>query len=578
MLCTSSPATRILTPVLRPLLATTCVFLAMPALADGPMRGNPMDSMPTLQTPGDTQRVAPTVQLQTGDASAGVTPQLQHHITPKYFDVQGNRIIPLERIAPLLEPLAGRPMSVAALVAEVNKITALYQQEGYVLSFALLQNQDFANGLVRVTIVEGHVDSLRINGKAGNAAGRLHTLSEPLLAEKPLTRATLERVLGLMRQVPGTRISPALEMPKRAGGGTELVLDVNHTPVGVSAGIADMGTGMQGLINLTTNSLTPLGEQIKLTAAVPTASGDVKYISGSATVPIGSQGLALEVDGYHYTAHPKDSVLQDQGWDRRVVNERLGLGLSYPLLLNNTSMLTATAGAYVGQSIDEYLRESDNAWLHQRTHLRVLRAGLRYRNVTENQSRELSLNVYKGLDSLGAKKSIASNYTNPSAPGYDLDFTRFTLDAKQTIKLPAKFGLALSATGQYSRNALPSMEQTSFGAWRYGLGYPQGELAGDKGYGVSVELNRKFATNLPLLTSVQPYVMVDHARAWYNTPGLDEHNSRKLSSAALGLRLTDDRYYILDFNVAKPIGSLPLNRDDKRMRFNANYSLIYDGL
>ncbi|MBP6020557.1 MAG: ShlB/FhaC/HecB family hemolysin secretion/activation protein [Burkholderiaceae bacterium] len=542
------------------------------------MRGNPMDSMPTLQTPGDNQRVEPTVQPQAGDANAAVAPRLQQQIVPRYFDVQGNRVIALERIAPLLEPLAGRQMTVATLVGEVNKITALYQQEGYVLSFALLQNQDFANGVVRVTIVEGHVDALRINGEAGNAAGRLHTLSEPLLAENPLTRATLERALGLMRQVPGTRITPTLDMPKRAGGGTELVLDVSHTRVGVSAGIADMGTGMQGIVNLSTNSLTPLGEQIKLTAAIPTASGDVKYIAGSATVPLGSQGLAIEVDGYHYDAHPKDSVLQSQGWDRRVVNERLGLGLTYPLLLSNTSMVTASAGAYVGQSIDEYHREADNAWLQQRTHLRVLRAGLSVRNVTESQARELSINVYKGLDAMGAKKSMTSNYANLDAPGYDLDFTRFTADAKQTIQLPAKFGLTLSATGQYTRNALPSMEQTSFGAWRYGLGYPQGELAGDKGYGISAELNRKFTTGWPLLTSLQPYIMVDHARAWYNASNQVEHNGRKLSSAALGMRLTDDRYYVLDFNVAKPIGNLPLNRDDRRLRFNANYSLIYDGL
>jgi hemolysin activation/secretion protein len=121
------------------------------------------------------------------------------------------------------------------------------------------------------------------------------------------------------------------------------------------------------------------------------------------------------------------------------------------------------------------------------------------------------------------------------------------------------------------------MEQVSFGAWRYGLGYEQGELAGDKGYGVSLELNRRIATGWKYLAAIQPYVMVDHARAWYNDSGLKSYNDRKLASAALGVRVTDDRNYVFDFNVAKPIGVMPLNEDDRSLRFNANYSLLYNG-
>ncbi|MNJ81129.1 hypothetical protein D3C77_797860 [compost metagenome] len=52
-------------------------------------------------------------------------------------------------------------------------------------------------------------------------------------------------------------------------------------------------------------------------------------------------------------------------------------------------------------------------------------------------------------------------------------------------------------------------------------------------------------------------------------------NQRHLSSVALGLRFTDDKYYLFDFNVAKPIGSASVN-NDRDVRFNANYSLFYD--
>ena len=53
-----------------------------------------------------------------------------------------------------------------------------------ILSFALVQNQDFANGLVVVTVVEGHIGSVRINGDLGNAKDRLESLAQRLKEEK----------------------------------------------------------------------------------------------------------------------------------------------------------------------------------------------------------------------------------------------------------------------------------------------------------------------------------------------------------------------------------------------------------
>jgi len=86
-----------------------------------------------------------------------------------------------------------------------------------------------------------------------------------------------------------------------------------------------------------------------------------------------------------------------------------------------------------------------------------------------------------------------------------------------------------------------------------------------------------FANGSRLLSTVQASSLVDHARASYNDDANQSYNGRKLSSAALGLRLTDDRYYVFDFNVAKPIGDTPLNSNKRNLRFNANYSLLYDG-
>jgi hemolysin activation/secretion protein len=556
-------------------LALVCALGAgADARAEGPLRGNPVDAMPKLERPPSATQPPPVVQTATPEQLA-LRARLAQRIVPRNFDVTGVRAIPFEEVSALLSPLAGKEISLGELVQQVDKITQLYRDKGYPLSFALVQNQAFANGLVVVTVVEGFIGSVRIEGDIGNALDRLETLAGPLKEERPLRQATLERQLNLMRTVPGVKFTPSLDLPRRADGATELVLAASRQPVGLTGGIADLGTGMQPLVNMAANSLTPLGEQVKLTASVPFNTDDVKYVSGEIRVPIGADGLAVKVDGYHYDARPKDDAIEYLGFERRVKNDRIGIGVSYPFLLNNTRSLTGTLGVYAANSKDRYDSRSTDRWLQQDARVRAASAELRYIQLSESQATDVALSVAKGFDAAGAKKDISTNYGYSAKPILDLDFTRYNLNAKQTFALPAQFGLTFSGAGQYSSDILPSSEQVSYGSWRYAMGYPQGEQSGDKGIGVSAEINRRFGTGWEYLSGVQPYALVDYARTWYNNKSLQALNQRHLSSVALGIRFTDDKYYLFDFNVAKPVGSATID-NNRDLRFNANYSLYYD--
>lgn len=556
-------------------LALICTLAAVgTAHADGPLRGNPVDALPQIERPPGATQPPPVVQAPTPEQLA-LQARLAQRIVPQHFDVTGVHEMPFEEVSALLAPLSGKEISLGELVQQVDKITQLYRDRGYPLSFALVQNQTFANGLVVVTVVEGYIGTVRIEGDLGNAQDRLESLAEPLKAEKPLKQATLERVLNLMRTVPGVKFTPTLDLPRRADGATELVLAATRQPVSLTGGVADLGTGMQPLVNFATNSLTPLGEQVKLTASVPFNTDDVKYISGEIRVPLGNDGLAVKVDGYHYDARPKDEAIEYLGFNRRVKNDRIGIGVSYPFLLNNTRSLTGTLGVYAANSKDRYDAKNSDRWLQQDAQVRAANLEMRYIQVSESKTTDVTLAVARGFTGAGAKKEINTNYGYSAVPILDLDFTRYNLNAKQTFALPAQFGLTLSGAAQYSSNILPSSEQVSYGSWRYAMGYPQGEQSGDKGVGVSAEVNRRFGTGWQYLSNVQPYALIDYARTWYNNSSLQQLNQRHLSSVALGLRFTDDKYYLFDFNVAKPIGSATIN-NGRDVRFNANYSLYYD--
>ncbi|AVJ28946.1 ShlB-type family protein [Achromobacter spanius] len=558
-------------------LALFCMLAAgTSARAEGPLRGNPVDALPRLERPPSSRQPPPVVQTATPEQLA-LQARLAQRIVPRNFEVTGVRAIPFEEVSAVLAPLAGKEISLGELVAQVDKITQLYRDKGFPLSFALVQNQTFANGLVVVTVVEGFIANVRIDGDIGNAQDRLETLAAPLLAERPLSQATLERQLNLMRTVPGVRFTPSLDLPRRADGATELALVATRQPVSLSGDIADLGTGMQPIVNVTTNSLTPLGEQVKLTASVPFNTDDVKYVSGEIRVPIGANGLSVKVDGYYYDARPQDDAIELLGFDRRVKNDRIGVGVSYPFLLNNRRSLTGTLGVYAANSKDRYEARESDRWLQQDAQVRAATAEMRYIQVSETKATDITLTVAKGFDAVGAKKDISTNYGYSATPRLDLDFTRYNLNARQTFALPHQFGLVFSGAGQYSSNILPSSEQISFGSWRFAMGYPQGEQSGDKGVGVSAEINRRFGVGWTYLSSVQPYALVDYARTWYNNKDLQTLNNRHLSSVALGVRITDDKHYLFDFNVAKPVGSATVN-NDRDLRFNANYSLFWDAL
>jgi hemolysin activation/secretion protein len=129
--------------------------------------------------------------------------------------------------------------------------------------------------------------------------------------------------------------------------------------------------------------------------------------------------------------------------------------------------------------------------------------------------------------------------------------------------------MAISGAAQYSGAVLPSSEQISFGGRFFGLAYPAGEVAGDRGWGLSLELNRLFTASMTYLKTVQPYVLYDTAKV-YSNAGTLIHD--QLGSIALGVRFSDRKHYTLDLALAKPVGDMPTNSGARSLRFNAAWT------
>ncbi|AOJ10417.1 sugar transporter [Burkholderia mayonis] len=547
------------------MLLLALVAAAGAAHAQSRSGGNPLEALPQINTP---QR--PSVTVQVAPQEVQVQALLARHLTPTSFQVAGVKSIPFEEISQRFTPLVGKDVTIGQLIEMANGVTKLYQERGYALSFAFIPAQTFEGGVVRVTVVEGYVANVKITGRPGAMEPKVRAIASHITDDRPLRRATFERYVNTFGLLPGVTVKANVPPPENTDGATTLELNVDRKPFNVSAGLNTNNPGLQGLFTVTENGLTSLGEQMSISALFPKGPNNQTYVSFNGAVPIGSNGLVTRLDASHYRGNPSVDQTALPNVQRTVINDKLGLSASYPLMLSNQRSLLGTVSGYASHSEDRYQNQITGAMIGTRSQVRVLQMQLDYTSVQPKQIQKLSFNVAKAFDILGASKSGITNIpgviaTNPAST----TFVRTGATFVQTNEWPFKIGSTVQLTGQYSPDSLPTTEQISFGAQRFALGYQPGETSGDSGWGASLELNRAFAPGFTYLKNITPYVAYDMARVYLHsgTPV-----PRRLSSVGLGVRLTDSRFYNLDVSIAKPVGDSPIESASRSPRVNASFS------
>lgn len=532
---------------------------------------NPLSTLPQINTP---QQARVTVQVAPQEQQ--VQQLLARHLTPTKFQVEGVKSIPFDEVAQRFTPLVGKDITIGQLIQEADGITKLYQARGYALSFAFIPAQTFENGVVRVTVVEGYVATVNVTGRPGAMEPKVRAIADHIVQDRPLKRATFERYVNTFGLLPGISVKANVAPPANTDGATALDLDVQRKPFNVSMGLNTNNPGVQGLLTATENGLTSLGEQLSVSALLPKGRNNTTFLSASGSLPIGSSGLITQVTATHYRGNPVDNPGLPSIVQRTVVNDKVGLAASYPLLLDNQHSLLGTVSAYASHERDDYQNRNNGAFVGTQSQVRVLQAQLDYTRVQPDQVQKLSFNVAKAFNVLGASASGSTNIHDltignliTTQSPVSTDFVRTGATFVQTNQWPFAIGTRLQATGQYSPDSLLTTEQISFGAQHFAAGYEPGEVSGDSGWGWSAELNRTFSPNYNYLKTVTPYVSYDMARVYLHS-GMPQPN--QLASVSLGLRVTDNKYYNLDLSVAKAVADAPIESPSRSPRFNAAFS------
>ncbi|MGI4812241.1 MAG: ShlB/FhaC/HecB family hemolysin secretion/activation protein [Janthinobacterium lividum] len=526
--------------------------------------GNPVATLPQVNAPAPPPKVTVAVQQP--------NPQLQQllatPVTPSAFQIQGIKSIPFAEVADRFKALVGHPTTVGQLIETANGITRMYQDAGYALSFCFVPAQSFENGVVKITAVEGYVGSVTISGDARNVEDKIRAIAAHIVADRPLKKSTFERYINVMSLLPGTQITANVAPPTMTDGATTLDLAVTRKRFTAGTGLNFNQPGIAGLLSASENGLLSLGEQLSVSALYPPGRDHQTYYTLGYSQPIGSDGLVARLDASHYDGQPDTpglpSILK-----RTVKQDKVGGTVSYPILLSNTRSVVAGVSAYGSYNEDRYQNVDTGAEIRLRSQVRVLQAQIAYADTKPTQTQQATFNIGHGFNLLGASTDYQSPGNTPNPAPVDLNFTRFTGAFSQANSWPYQFGTAFNFAAQYSANTLPTPEQTTFGGQRFGLGYEPGEAGGDSGWGASFEINRSFAINYTYLTTLIPYVSYDMARVYLHrgTP-VPAH----LASVALGVRLTDKRFYTLDLSLGRAVGDAPAENSSRSPRVNAAFS------
>ncbi|MEM7066163.1 MAG: ShlB/FhaC/HecB family hemolysin secretion/activation protein [Cyanobacteria bacterium P01_B01_bin.77] len=483
----------------------------------------PADTFPEpLPEPAPTpEPVLPTAPVTPPDATEP-RPELGPTVTVQGFDVAGSTVFDQSDFEPALSPFIGQSLGIDELRQAADAITQLYLNEGYITSRAVLPNQPITDGIIKLQIIEGSLEEIRIE-EAGRLANYVRSRIE-LGASTPLNQFELEDQLRLLRADP---LLDNIEASLRAGTGlgqsilvvriaeadpfeAHLTLDTDSP---VSVGVVRMGA------NATYRNPFGIGDQIRAAAYRATTGGSHLYeLSYSAPInamngtisarflpsefdiisPRELADLSIEGDAQVYELTYRQPLV-------RTPREEFALSLGFRHRDGDTRLLgqdfTSNSASVIQFGQDYLHRDVQGAW--------ALRS-------------QFSL----GVDWLDA--------TNVASPQPDSQFVSWLGQVQRAQILNQDHLLILQGDVQFATDTLLGSEQFVIGGRQSVRGYSQNARFGDNGVRLSVEDRitiQRDESGAPIML-LSPFL--DMAAVWNTKSGTTVNDDRFLLGTGVG--------------------------------------------
>ncbi len=444
-------------------------------------------------------------------------------------NIEGATVFSSAELARSFEPYLASQVSQAELDKIVADITSRYRRAGYLLSYAVLPEQSVQSGIVNIRVVEGYIGEFHIEGDRRSSTA-IRPVAERLKADRPLRTATLERTLGLARDIPGVVVSDA-RLTRSAGDparheltivvGADRLRGLVYTD---NRGTID-GARIRGYSSLSAASLAVPGDQLQLDLfSIPSDDFSFYYGQLKAAVPLNSDGLRFAA-----SASRGDQLQRLDGPNQRGKSRQLIADLAYPFLKSRALSLVGHA-AFSDWKSEE--RRAGTTIQHDRLQVARVWAEVVRASRTRIDGR---FGISQGLD-LGS----ATERGDPlaSRPFGRSKFTKFNADVQVAAPMAERVQLRLDGSAQFSTRSLLAPEEFALGGSRIGRAYDFNVVTGDHGIGGMLELSYRLGDVKGGPKALELFAYADGGGAFrkHSSPGLPKE--RWLAGTGAGARFS----------------------------------------
>ena len=443
----------------------------------------------------------------------------------------------------------GRIITLTELYDIANKLTLMYRNDGYILTQVIVPPQTIENGIVRLRVIEGFIDTVTIKGdkEPGSALKTIQNYASRITQGDALNIKNMERYLLLINDLPGITSRAVISPSTTITGAADLTLIIERDPYEALAQIDNHGSRFLGPLQFSgigiLNSFFGLNETITTQLVMAPDGGELGFGSLTYEQPVGPYGTTLSFTGGMSVTDPGYTLRQ---FDVKGQSRSMSLRLKHPFLRSRETNL------YGSLQLDwRDVDSKNNIEPTRKDRLRILRTGIQAEfldRLLGTAINSLDITISQGLGILGASKEGESNLSRASA---DPAFTKTELRFQRLQRITNTINLLFEGRGQLSNNPLPSSEEFGIGGISTVRGYAPSEIVGDDG--ILGKIEAQWNTPYDIL---QIYGFLDSGTVWNQDATNSADKRESITSTGGGLRLD----LPADFN-AELIAAQPVNRD-----------------
>lgn len=444
----------------------------------------------------------------------------------KNFDIDPSAILSDEDLEEILLPSIGKVLAPQDIRTLIDQINDIYVKKGYITAKAFLPPQSIDNGIVKITLVEGHIGEITLSG---NKHTRDNYILDKFSQESGdlFELETLKKNIQQFNRLNTVKLKANLKPGEKLGTTDVEIVAIDPNPYHLTPTFDNTGRESIGVLRggLLFSSDSVLGYRDQFTAGYSRAK-DTNLAYAGYNFPVGNRGTKLGASFSYCDIAIGSGPFRPLNIEGNAYN--YSGYVSHPFISTDKFDFIGDIGVNLRQSTTFI----DKAPIFT-TQVRNLEIGLNF-EYRDKYGRWMSRHSFtNGLDILGGNSKFFK---------YNGNLIRLHNFGHGIV------GIFRAAT-QLTDDRLPPIEQFQIGGSPTVRGYSEGLLLGDSGYFVSGELRfplpflPKEIGSLMVRDRVSGVVFIDHGGAFPDDGDTTSpHTKDFLTGIGVGLRTAVSRF------------------------------------